>query len=68
MNQKRYQKMVKSGMTIAMVATALTGFRILRPMKLHPVAGTVFLAFTLAHLLMNRGISRRKEDHPNKRG
>lgn len=68
MNQKRYLKVAKSGMMITLVATSLTGFRLLRPMKFHPVAGTAFLAFTLAHLLMNRGRSRRKGDRPNRRG
>lgn len=68
MNKKRCLKMAKSGMMITLVVTSLTGFRLLRPMKLHPVAGIAFLAFTLAHLLMNRGRSRRKGDRPARRG
>ncbi len=53
-------------MIVALGVTALTGFRILRPMKLHPVAGSLFLVFSLAHLLMNSGRSRRKGDRTTK--
>ncbi len=66
MNQQQRQEIVKSGLIVALGVTALTGFRILRPMKLHPVAGSIFLVLSLAHLLMNSGRSRRKGDRTTK--
>lgn len=61
MPEKKGNKMVRSGILLTLATTVLTGFRILRPMKLHAVAGTAFLAFTVVHLLMNNADSKRRK-------
>ncbi len=66
MDKRQRRNLVNSGLKITLVAAALTGLRILRPMKLHPVAGYSFLAFTLAHLLVNTDRSRRRTDRPHR--
>lgn len=53
------REVTKVGMAATLTTTILTGFRILRPMRLHPIAGGLFVAFALAHLLLNDKPPRR---------
>ncbi len=52
-NILRGKEVMKAGMAASLATTFLTGFRILRPMKFHPIAASIFLGFALAHILMN---------------
>ncbi|MBF0359167.1 MAG: hypothetical protein HQL70_11225 [Magnetococcales bacterium] len=58
------KEVMKAGMAASLATTFLTGYRILRPMKFHPIAASAFLGFALAHILMSEnrgGGGRRKE-------
>ena len=63
MAPKRFrEKVIYTGMIAALGATALTGYRIVRPMKIHPVAGSIFLGLSIVHLL----VSGSKRHHHKK--
>ncbi len=47
------KEVMKAGMAASLATTFLTGYRILRPMKFHPIAASAFLGFALAHILMS---------------
>ncbi len=49
----REREVLKMGMTSSLTVAILTGIKVMKPMRLHPVAGWIFLGFTLAHLLTN---------------
>lgn len=57
------EKLLRSGMMVALGVTALTGYRILRPMKLHPIAGSIFLGLSLIHMYINREKSENQKGH-----
>ncbi|MBF0453942.1 MAG: hypothetical protein HQL72_03875 [Magnetococcales bacterium] len=53
-NQRRRKgrEVVKSGMAASLAVTMMTGLKILRPMRIHPIAAWVFVGLTLVHMLV----------------
>ncbi|MBF0588381.1 MAG: hypothetical protein HQL53_04570 [Magnetococcales bacterium] len=49
----REREVLKAGMTSSLTVAILTGIKVIKPMRLHPVAGWFFLGFTIAHLISN---------------
>lgn len=58
LNLKRSKKeLAKTGMIASMTTVTLTGFRVIKPLApLHPIAGVLFLGFTLWHIWENEKI------------
>jgi hypothetical protein len=50
--RRRGREVVKAGMASSLAVSMLTGLKILRPMRLHPVAAWAFVGFTIVHMIM----------------
>jgi hypothetical protein len=50
--RRKGREVVKSGMAASLAVTMLTGLKILRPMRIHPVASWIFVGLTVVHMLI----------------
>lgn len=57
--RKRGREVVKAGMASSMAVTMLTGMKILRPMRFHPIAAVVFVGLAITHMLMYDSPSKK---------
>ncbi|MBF0188672.1 MAG: hypothetical protein HQL50_12180 [Magnetococcales bacterium] len=55
----RDRELIKAGMTSSLTVAILTGIKVLKPMRLHPVAAWIFLGITVAHMVTNSKPSSR---------
>jgi hypothetical protein len=53
------REVVKSGMAASLAVTMMTGLKILRPMRIHPIASWVFVGLTLVHMIMYESPSKK---------
>ena len=59
-NRRRGREVVKSGMAASLAVSVLTGLKIIRPMRFHPIASWAFVGLTLLHMLMYDSSSKKK--------
>ncbi|MBF0381854.1 MAG: hypothetical protein HQL69_12600 [Magnetococcales bacterium] len=57
--RRKGREVVKAGMAGSLAVTMLTGLKILRPMRIHPVASWLFVGLTLAHMLLYEAPSKK---------
>jgi hypothetical protein len=57
--RRKGREVVKAGMAGSLAVTMLTGLKILRPMRIHPVASWIFVGLTLAHMLLYEAPSKK---------
>ncbi|MBF0357289.1 MAG: hypothetical protein HQL70_01705 [Magnetococcales bacterium] len=57
--RRRGREVVKAGMASSLAVSMLTGLKILRPMRIHPIAAWAFVGMTIIHMIMYEKPSKK---------